>query len=110
VFIVRGSSLAETEAEIRDQFSQSEHRTRIEFLGQHRGVRTVSLRPAHRDKGTGAIGQRDIPVGVFLLMIIVGAYGLDRLTGQGMVRIINVYTVALAVRSRCSLLGVLQRP
>ena len=107
MFIVRGSYLAETEAEIRYEFSQSEHRTGIEFLRQQGGWRNVSLRPARRDKGTGAIGQRDIPEGLPRL-IMVGAYGLDRLTGQGVVRISNVYTVALAVRSRCSLLGVLQ--
>jgi hypothetical protein len=107
MFIVRGSSLAETDAEIRYEFSQSEHRTGIEFLRQQGGRRYVSLRPARRDKGTGAIGQRDIPVGLLLLRM-VGTDSLDRLTGQGMVRIMNAYTVALAVRSRCSLLGVLQ--
>jgi hypothetical protein len=79
----------------------------IEFLRQQGGLHNVSLRPTRRDKGTGAIGQRDIPVGLFLLSM-VGAYGLDRLTSQGVVRIMNMYTVALAVRFRCSLLGVLQ--
>jgi hypothetical protein len=107
VFIVRGSSLADTEAEIRDECSQSEHRTGIELLGHQGGWCNISLRPSRRDKGTGAIGQRDIPVGLVLLMM-VGTYNLDRLTGQGVIRIMNVDPVALAVRFRCSLLGVLQ--
>jgi hypothetical protein len=106
VFIVRGSSLTKTETESRDQFSESKHRTGIQFLGKQGRVRLIPLRPARRDKGTGAIGERNIPVGLFLLTM-VGADNLDGLTGQGVVRIMNVHAVALAVRSRCSLLGVL---
>ena len=101
-----GSSLAAREAQISHYLSQSEHGSRIEFRWGQRLYASLLVCPTLRHESARTIRERNVPVRLVLLAMI-GTNHLDRLAGQRVIRIGDVYAVALAVRSRCSLLGVL---
>jgi hypothetical protein len=106
MLIAWSSSLATVGLEIGYHPSQREHGMDIQFPGGQQECTVFALGPALRDKGASAVRQCDIPIGLALLM--VGSYNLDRLAAQRVMWVGNLHLVALAVRSRCSLLGVLQ--
>ena len=100
------SSLATVGLEIGYHPSQREHGTDIQFPGcQQEGI-LFAPGPALRDEGASAVRQYDIPIRLAFLR--VGPYNLDRLAAQRVMRVGDLHLVALAARSRCSLLGVLQ--
>jgi hypothetical protein len=102
-----GSSLAARDAQISHYLSQSEHGSRIEFWWGQRLYTSLPLCPTLWHEGARAIRQQNVAVRLVLLAM-VGTDHLDRLAGQRVVGISDVHLVALAVRSRGSLLGVLQ--
>jgi len=68
----------------------------IQFLAGQQWGAAFALPPTLRDEGAGALRQGDLPIGLALL--VVGAYHLDCLAGQRMVRIGDVHAVAVLSR------------